>query len=142
MLTADGIRPTEQKVKAILDLQPPQTLRELRRVLGMVQYYRDLWRGRSHILAPLTDLVGKSKKKLKWTDEHQQAFEGMKKVIAKETILAYPDFNLPFDVHTDASDRQLGAVISQNGKTLAFYSRKLNSAQRNYTTTERELLFI
>ena len=70
MLTADGICPTEQKVKAILDLQPPQTLRELRRVLGMVQYYRDLWRGRSHILAPLTDLVGKSKKKLKWTDEH------------------------------------------------------------------------
>ena len=142
MLTADGIRPTEQKVKAILDLQPPQTLRELRRVLGMVQYYRDLWRGRSHILAPLTDLVGKSKKKLKWTDEHQQAFEGMKRVIAKETILAYPDFNLPFDVHTDASDRQLGAVISQNGKALAFYSRKLNSAQRNYTTTERELLSI
>ena len=108
----------------------------------MVQYYRDLWKGRSHILAPLTDLVGKSKKKLKWTNEHQQAFNNMKKTIAKETILAYPDFSKTFDVHTDASDRQLGAVISQSGKPLAFYSRKLNSAQRNYTTTERELLSI
>ena len=142
LLTAEGIRPTEDKVKAILELKEPTTLRELRRVLGMVQYYRDLWKGRSHILAPLTDLVGKSKKKLKWTDEHQQAFNNMKKTIARETILAYPDFSKPFDVHTDASDRQLGAVISQGGKPLAFYSRKLNSAQRNYTTTERELLSI
>ena len=66
----------------------------------------------------------------------------MKKTIARETILAYPDFSNPFHVHTDASDRQLGAVISQGGKPLAFYSRKLNSAQRNYTTTERELLSI
>ena len=65
LLTAEGIRPTEDKVKAILELKEPTTLRELRRVLGMVQYYRDLWKGRSHILAPLTDLVGKSKKKLK-----------------------------------------------------------------------------
>ena len=142
LLTAEGIRPTEDKVKAILELKESTTLRELRRVLGMVQYYRDLWKGRSHILAPLLDLVGKSKKKLKWTEEHQQAFNNMKKTIARETILAYPDFSKTFDVHKDASDRQLGAVISQSGKPLAFYSRKLNSAQRNYTTTERELLSI
>ena len=66
----------------------------------------------------------------------------MKKTIAKETILAHPDFSKPFDVHTDASDRQLGEVISQNGKPLSFYSRKLNNAQINYKTTERELLSI
>ena len=66
----------------------------------------------------------------------------MKKVMAKETILNYPKFDQCFDIHTDASDRQLGAVISQDGKPLAFYSRKLSSAQRNYTTTEQELLSI
>ncbi len=66
----------------------------------------------------------------------------MKKVMAKETILNYPDFNKVFEIHTDASDRQLGAVISQEGKPLAFYSRKLSSAQRNYTTTKQELLSI
>jgi RNase H-like domain found in reverse transcriptase len=57
--------------------------------------------------------------------------------------LAYPDFNKPFKIHTDASHYQLGAVISQEGKKpIAFYSRKLNPAQTRYTTTERELLGI
>ena len=66
----------------------------------------------------------------------------MIKVIAKETILNYPDFNKIFEIYTDASNRQLGAVISEEVKPLAFYSRKLSSAQRNYTTTEQELLSI
>ena len=67
----------------------------------------------------------------------------MKKIIARErTLLAYPDFSLQFDIHTDASGTALGAVISQNGKPITFYSRKLNPAQTRYTTTERELLSI
>ena len=68
---------------------------------------------------------------------HQRSFEEIKKVLAKETILNYPKFDRPFDIHTDASDRQLGSVISQDGKPLAFYSRKLSSVQRNCTTTGR-----
>src|SRR6476661_4836545 len=66
----------------------------------------------------------------------------MKRVITRETLLAYPDFNKPFDIHTDAGLYQLGACISQNGRPIAFYSRKLNPAQTRYTTTERELLSI
>ena len=65
-----------------------------------------------------------------------------KRIIAKQTVLAYPGFNKPFEIHTDASHYQLGAVISQEGKPVAFYSRKLNDAQTRYTTTERELLSI
>ena len=57
-------------------------------------------------------------------------------------MLAYPDFSQPFEIHTDASHYQLGAVISQKGKPIAFYSQKLNPAQTPYTTTERELLSI
>ena len=57
-------------------------------------------------------------------------------------MLAYPDFSKPFVIHTDASHYQLGAVISQDDKPIAFYSRKLNDAQTRYTTTERELLSI
>ena len=56
--------------------------------------------------------------------------------------IAYPNWNMPFEVHTDASDKQLGAVISQNNKPIAFFSRRLSKSQRNYTTTEKELLFI
>ena len=67
-----------------------------------------------------------------WTDVHQEAFDNMKKLIAKETLLTYPDFNKPFEIHTDASDVQLGPCILQDGKPVAFYSRKLNPAQTRY----------
>ena len=65
-----------------------------------------------------------------------------KRIVAKEVILAHPDFSKPFQIHTDASHYQLGAVIAQEGKPIAFYSRKLNGAQTRYTTTEPELLSI
>jgi len=61
-------------------------------------------------------------------------------MVIKETLLNYPDWSKPFDIHTNLSDYQLNAVISQEGKPIDFYSRKLNKAQRNYTTTEKELL--
>ena len=64
-------------------------------------------------------------------------------MICKETLLLYPDWNKYFVIHTaDASDYQLGVVISQEVKPIAFFSRKLNKAQKNYTTTEKELLEI
>ena len=66
----------------------------------------------------------------------------MKRIIAREVILSYPEFSKPFHLHTDASKTQRGAVISQNDKPIAFYLRKLNPAQTRYTTTERELLSI
>ena len=109
-----GIRPQPKKVEAILNLQPPKTLKQLRSLLGLVQYYRDVWPRRSHILAPLSDKSSsKNKKKFVWTEEIQQAFEAMKKMVAKETLLAFPDYAKPFDIYTDASKSQLGAVITQ-----------------------------
>jgi hypothetical protein len=68
------------------------------------------------------------------------SFDKINKVIETEVLLAYPDFDKPFYIYTDASDHQLGAVIMQDKKPLVFYSRKLNAAQRRYTTTEHELL--
>ena len=75
-------------------------------------------------------------------EEHQKCFDAIKRVIGREVLLAYPDFNAPFEIHTDASKLKIGAVISQKVKPIAFYSRKMNSAQQNYTTTEKELLSI
>ena len=83
-----------------------------------------------------------NKAEFKWEMEQQKAFDEIKKVISREAILTFPDFSKPFHVFTDASDYQLGGVIMQENKPLAFYSRKLNSAQKNYTTGEKELLSI
>lgn len=140
-ITRNGMQPQPKKVEAILRIARPKTKRQLRHFLGMVNFYRDVWKRRSHILAPLTGLVSK-KAKFQWGKEQQEAFDEMKRVISKETLLTFPDFNDTFHVYTDASDYQLGAVIVQKGKPLAFYSRKLNKAQRNYTTGEQELLSI
>ena len=65
----------------------------------------------------------------RWTDVEQKAFDTMKRIISRETLLAYPAFNKPFIIHTDASHKQLGAVILQDNSPTAFYSRKLNPAQ-------------
>jgi hypothetical protein len=107
----------------------------------MANYYHDMWPLRSHLLAPLSSLAS-AKVKWKWTTEHQEALDKMKALIAKETLLTFPDFSQEFEIHTDASKLQLGACISQNGKPVAFYSRKLQPAQTRHTTTERELLSI
>ena len=140
-VTREGIQPQTKKVEAIKKIVPPKNRRELRRFIGIINYYRDMWIRRSHILAPLARLTSKDVR-WKWTDVEQKAFDTMKRVIARDVLLAYPDFSKKFVIHTDASHFQLGAVISQEGKPIAFYSRKLNPAQTRYTTTERELLSI
>jgi hypothetical protein len=76
------------------------------------------------------------------SDGQQNAFDTMRRIMARKTIMAYPNLEIFFEVHTDASPYQLGAVISQKGKSIAFYWRKLALAQTRYTTTARELLSI
>jgi hypothetical protein len=110
ILTRGGIKPQPKKVQAILALNPPKSVKELRCFLGMVQYYRDMWVKHSEMLAPLTDLVGEcreteatkknstKKKPWRWESIHQQAFDEVKATIAKEVVLAYPDFTKPFEI--------------------------------------------
>jgi hypothetical protein len=155
ILTRNGIRPQLNKVNAILALSPPKNVKALRHFLGIVQYYRDLWEKRSDTLAPLTDLVGecgatktskkKGNKKIRpwhWDASHQKAFEDIKATIARDVVLAYPDFTKTFEIFTDASSRQLGAVVTQNNRPIAFFSRKFSEAQTKYSVTEQELLSI
>jgi RNase H-like domain found in reverse transcriptase len=68
------------------------------------------------------------KKAFVWEDKHQQGFEQMKALIAMDVLLACPNHNKPFDIGTDASDYQLGAIIKQDNRPIAYYTRKLNSA--------------
>ena len=93
----------------------------------------------SDLLAPLTALTSKIVK-YEWKDEDQKFFDAIKRVIGLEVFLAYPDFNASFEIHTDVSELKIGAVISQKGKPITFYSKKMSSTQQNYTTTEKELI--
>jgi hypothetical protein len=154
ILTREGIRSQSKKVQAILVLNPPNNVKELIHFLEMVQYYQDMWARCSEMLAPLTDLVGecgetkttrmnKTRKKHWWWDPiHQQAFDNIKAAIAKETVLAYLDFSKPFEIYMDASSAQAGAVITQDNRPIAFFSRKLSKAQQKHSVTEIELLAI
>jgi hypothetical protein len=77
----DGIRPQQKRVTASLALPPPKNVTDLRRILGIVQYYRDTWEKRTDLLAPLPDLVadcGTSKTPWRWDAEHDAAFKKIK----------------------------------------------------------------
>ncbi len=131
-ISREVIQPITKKIESIVSMAPPKTIREVRKFVGMVNYYRDMWIRRSDVLAPLTKLCS-TKATFVWNEEQQIAFDTMKKILSREVLLAYPDFSQPFEIHTDASHTQLGAVISQAGRPIAFYSRKLNPAQTRYT---------
>ena len=106
------------------------------------------------MLSPLTNLVGEcghtkvtraNKTKLKiwnWDEVHQTAFDNIKTTIAKDVVLAYPDYSHGFEIYTDSSKFQLRVVITQNDRPLAFFSRKLSLMQQKYIATKQELLAI
>ncbi len=106
------------------------------------------------MLSPLTDLVGecghtKATRATKtkrtpwhWDGMHQTAFDNIKTAIAKDVVLAYPDYSQGFEIFTDSSKFQLRAIITQNNRLRAFFSRKLNTVQQKYRVTKQELLAI
>lgn len=93
----------------------------------MTNYYHDVWPKRSFILVPLTSPMLKTVK-WQWTEREQKAFCVIKKHISQQVLLAYPDFKKKFDIHANASNIQLGVVISQGGKSIAYYLCNLQSA--------------
>lgn len=143
-MTPTGLKPWKKKITGILNLDEPTTLKQLRAFIGMVNFYKQFFRRRAHILAPLTALTKLDKTQFKraWGPQHSAAFKQAKAMLAQDILLQYPDPNLPYTIETDASDAQLGSVILQNDKPVAFFSRKLTGAQRNYPIPDKEALSI
>src|SRR5262249_714206 len=123
LVSQGQVRMEERKVQAILDWPSPTRVTELRSFLGLTNYYRKFVQGYSKKVAPLTDLLRKNEA-WQWTTTCQDAFDQLKMAVATEPVLRLPDFELPFEVHTDASDGAIGGVLVQEGHPVAYESRK------------------
>ena len=141
------LTPQDNTVQRILSFPHPTTKKQLRSFLGLIGWYQKFIPNYSLITAPLTNLLQKKQPNaLRWNEEHESAFEILKKTIVSEPMLRTPDFNLPFVVQTDASETAIGAALLQEfGDGLlpvAFASRKLQPRETRYTVGERECLAI
>ena len=102
-----------------------------------------MWPRQSHLLSPLKELVNDPKgREIIWTDDLEVAFRELKCMVSEDTLLNYHDWKIPLTVHKYASNKHLGAFVSQNDKYIALFSIKLIKTQRNYNTTEKELLSV
>ena len=139
-MTPTAVKPMKKKIDAILKMDSPKNQTQVRSFIGAVNFYQSMWPRRAHLMKPLTELTGKGS--FVWTKRQQNAFDTLKSVMAADCLNAYPDYNKPFKIYTDASNYQLGAAIIQEGWPIAYWSRSLQSNQLKYTTTEKELLAI
>ncbi|KAK3106295.1 hypothetical protein FSP39_017215 [Pinctada imbricata] len=156
IVSEKGIEPDEEKIKKVIDWPKPTNKEDVRSFLGFVGYYRKFVKNFARIARPLTDLLpstrkGKGRKKSKsddnpfiWTENQENAFQQLKEQLSSPPILAYPDYSLPFEVHTDASGKGLGAVLCQeqdgHKRVICYASRGLNKAERNYPAHKLEFL--
>ena len=144
-VSADGIQPSPEKVKAIVEWPQPQSVRDVRSFLGLASFYRRFIKQFSRKARPLTDLT-RDNVMWQWNEREQNAFNELKRSLVVAPVLKIPDFDLPFVVTTDASLVSVGAILEQDfGQGLqpvAYESRKLNPAETRYSAYERELLGI
>ena len=145
VVNAQGIKPDPDKIRAIKNLPRPTTVKEVRAISGLLNYYRRFLPNLSSILRPLTELT-KKYARFHWTDECQAAFDFIKTHVCTVPILSFPDPNKPYIIHTDASNYGIGAVLSQKTddgeKPIYFFSQKLSDTQRRWSVIERECFAI
>lgn len=141
LVTPDGILPDPEKVRVMTELAPPTCVREVRGFIGMASYYRKFLDSFSEIALPLTRLTRKHAR-FHWDAECQAAFDHLKSKLADTPILAYPVMGKPFLLYTDASDKCVGAVLTQvqegEEKVIQYVSHKLSDTQFRWPTVQKE----
>nr|CAN75109.1 hypothetical protein VITISV_010027 [Vitis vinifera] len=145
IISEKGIEVDKAKVELIVKLPSPTTIKGVRQFLGHAGFYRRFIKGFSSFSKPLCELLAKDAKFI-WDERCQNSFDQLKKFLTTTPIVRAPNWKLPFELMYDASDFAIGAVLGQreDGKPYVIYyaSKTLNEAQRNYTTTEKELLVV
>jgi len=138
------IKMEQEKIKAVKEWKTPIKVKDVESFLGFANFYRCFIQNFSHIAKPLNELKGK--KEWKWEEEHQRAFEELKEKITSQPVLALPKREGKFRVETDTSGHAIGGVLSQEQegkwKPIAFLSRMMQPAERNYEIYDKELLAI
>lgn len=146
VITELGLKTDPAKVTPILNFPKPTCVKEVRQFIGVAGWYRRFIKNFSSIAAPITELTKKPKKKFIWCDNADSAFRVLKTALVSAPILRNPDFTQPFTIQADASDKGVGAVITQGEgdeeRVIAYFSKKLEPAQTLYTTTEKECLAV
>jgi hypothetical protein len=137
-VSSEGISTDPQKLKAVREWPTPKDKHEIRSFLGLCTYYRRFISGFTNIAKPITKFT-EQKQAFQWTPEVEAAFQTLKGDLCAAPILAYPKLGERFVVDTDASNFGIGGVLSkmQDGqeRVIAYYSKMLNKAERNYCVT-------
>ena len=145
-----GVLPSKKNLESIAQCPPPDTYTKVKSFVGLVGHYRHFIKGFAKIAAPLYDLTSDDKKDKKsehvdFSPEALEAFDHLKAACLQAPILAFPDFNRPFLLETDASGKGLGAVLSQKQADgqyhpIAYASRVMNETEQRYHSNKQEFL--
>jgi hypothetical protein len=138
-ITQKGLKMDDHKVKAILDWEPPKSVPALRSFLGLASYYRKFIKNFTKIATPLTNLLKKFVITYEWEEACNEAFETLKGILVKVLVLKLPNFDKEFEIHSDASNFAIGGVLVQEGRPVAFESKKLSETERRWPTHEKEM---
>lgn len=141
ILSAEGLKPDQEKVRAIVDMPQPHDKATLMRFMGMVQYLSKFIPNLSDVSAPLRKLL-EGDVEWHWETLQQQSFEHLKKLVSKAPVLKYYDVNKDVTLSVNASSEGQGAVIMQEAQPVAYGSRSLTDTQKRYAQIEKELLAI
>ena len=149
ILPANGIRMGEDRIKAIIDLETPTTIKELRSVLGTITFLRKFIPNLATIIEPLIALTSKSVANLKtlrnhWGSEQDATFIKVKELLTSAPVLHFPRFHKSFIIHVDASGCDVGAFLAQekdNGELaiIAYFSKRFTSSQQHYSATQKNV---
>ena len=136
----------EDKVVGVLNWPTPKIVRDVRKFLGLANYYRRFVKDFAKLARPLNNLMRK-KEKWRWGDEQQKAFEQLKTVFTNRPLLVAPDLDKEFRVEADASNFATGGVLSikcedNKWKPVAYISKSLNETERNYKIHDKKMLAI